>query len=104
MQQQAESSWATERMENALLRERISAWQLSLRGLLAGGLLLVLFGFNPNPGTDVLAHVAGFFAGGIFGGLLVFGPMNLPQAKWPNLCAELLCGGLVALTWWLALR
>lgn len=38
-----------------------------LRGAAGGILLLVLLGFDPQPRTDVLAHVSGYFFGFLFG-------------------------------------
>ena len=78
------------------------ARQLALRGLWAGVLLLVLFGFNPA--TDVLAHVAGFLTGVLLGGVLALLPARVIQLHWVNRLAEMFCAALVVWTWWLALR
>jgi membrane associated rhomboid family serine protease len=75
---------------------------LLLRGLIGGVLLLVLFGTNPD--SDITAHVAGFLGGCVLGSLLALLPEELVQTAWFNRSAELLCGGLVLVTWWLALR
>lgn len=76
--------------------------QLTVRGLGGGVLLLVLLG--TSPGTDVLAHVAGFISGCVLGGLLLLVPARNLQSGWANRGAELLCAALVLWTWWLALR
>ncbi len=43
--------------------------QRALRGLAGGLLLLILLGFDPQPRTDVLAHVLGFSTGLLLGAL-----------------------------------
>ena len=70
-----------------------------LRSVLGGVLLLVLIGFDPR--SDVVAHVSGFVAGGIFGVLV--------RDRWAgneiaNTIAGLGCIALAGLCWWLALR
>lgn len=86
-----------------LAAQSIRLWRpvapLVLRSVLGGILLLVLVGFDPA--SDVVAHVSGFVAGGVCGALL--------RDRWArndkiNTAAGLLCGGLAALCWWLALR
>ncbi len=72
------------------------------RGFMAGVLLLVLLGFSP--GTDIVAHLAGFGWGALFGFLLTLLPQKLLQRPAVNRVAELVCAALVILTWWLALR
>ncbi len=85
-----------------LWRAGATARQLVVRGLLGGFLLLVLLGLNPD--ADVIAHVAGFIAGLFLGGVIALLPFAWTQKNWVNRLAELLCGGLVIWTWWLALR
>lgn len=84
-----------------LLRAGLTVRQLALRGLASGFLLLVLFGLNPE--SDVIAHVGGFLAGALFGAALALRPNRLAENALANRLAELLCAGLVVLTWWLAL-
>jgi len=48
------------------LNEMNKRW-LAIRGIAGGLLLPVLLGLNPNPHTDVLAHLTGFFFGLLFG-------------------------------------
>src|SRR6185436_21179670 len=43
-----------------LLRTGLPGRQIMARGLLGGFLLLVWFGFSPDPKVDVLAHITGF--------------------------------------------
>jgi membrane associated rhomboid family serine protease len=74
---------------------------LVLRGVASGALLLILLGMNPD--ADVIAHVAGFLAGLLFGGILVWLPVPPRRQLLANRLAELVCGGLMALTWALAL-
>ena len=78
-----------------------TSW-LVVRGVAAGCLLLVLLGLNPD--ADVIAHVGGFVAGLFFGVLLLLSPTPTAQHTWGNRIAELVCGGLMILTWGLALR
>jgi membrane associated rhomboid family serine protease len=75
---------------------------LLARALMGGVLLLVLLGTNPN--SDITAHVAGFLSGCVIGSVLALLPERLAQAARFSRSAELLCGGLVLVTWWLALR
>jgi membrane associated rhomboid family serine protease len=86
----------------ALLRSGMSAPQFILRGIIGGVLLLVLLGLDPT--SDVVAHVGGFGFGLFIGGLLSWVTPKLAQNPWANWLAEAICGLLVILTWWLALR
>jgi membrane associated rhomboid family serine protease len=88
----------------SLLRAGLAARQLVIRGLFGGLLLLVLFGLSPQPQTDLIAHLAGFLTGGLLGGLLAVVPQTSLQRRWIDRLAEWICGGLVIVTWWLALR
>lgn len=72
------------------------------RGIVAGGLLLVLLGFSPQ--GDVLVHVAGFILGCAFG--LVLKPfVGFPrrQSRW-DLPAKILFTIVFSGAWYLALR
>jgi len=82
-------------------RAGLSARQLTIRGLLSGFLLLVLFGLNPE--SDVIAHIGGFVTGVIIGGLLAFWPNHLAENRLANGVSELLCAATVVSTWLLAL-
>jgi membrane associated rhomboid family serine protease len=84
------------------MRAGAQARQVVVRSFGGGVLLLILFG--TNPATDVLAHVAGFVSGCLLGGVLLLLPPRALQNAWANHLAALACGGLVALTWALALR
>lgn len=81
--------------QNPLVRKHV------LRSMMAGVLLFVFFGLSPN--ADVVAHLGGFVAGMLFGGMLA----RLP-ARWQNpktdLAAGLIFVGLLAATSWLAFR
>lgn len=85
----------------ALLRSGVAPAQLILRGLLAGLLLLVLLGLDPN--TDVIAHIGGFASGVVLGAALSLLNGKLAAHNGWNRVAELLCGLMVVATWWLAL-
>ena len=72
------------------------------RGIVAGGLLLVLLGFSPQ--GDVLVHVAGFVLGCAFGLLLKpFVGFPRRQSRW-DLPAKILFTVLFSGAWYLALR
>jgi membrane associated rhomboid family serine protease len=88
----------------ALLKHGLTAKDLAVRGVLSGGLLLTLLGFNPAQNVDVLAHVVGFAAGLALGATLAFGPPAWHQSPRFNRIALAAFIGLVAVTWWLALR
>ena len=83
-----------------LLHAGLSGKQLVFRGVAAGFLLLVLLGLDPQ--SDVIAHIGGFLAGVVFGGILSGVPSRLSESRLANRLAELLCVGLVILTWWRA--
>ena len=84
-----------------MVHSGLTARQLTLRGLLSGLLFLVLFGLNPD--TDIVAHIGGFLTGVFLGGLLALWAKHLTESALANRLGEVLCGGLVGLTWWLAL-
>lgn len=72
------------------------------RGIVAGGLLLVLLGFSPQ--GDVLVHVAGFVLGCAFGLLLKpFVGFPRRQSRW-DLPAKMAFTILFSGAWYLALR
>ena len=71
------------------------------RGVIAGGLLLVMLGSDPR--SDVVAHVGGFLAGLMLGvGAMRFRKIRFKRTL--NLGATLISAALVLFTWWLALR
>lgn len=88
----------------ALLRHGLTARELAVRGVLSGGLLLVLLGFSPAARVDVLAHVAGFVTGLAFGAALAFCPPRLVHNPWLDRSALLACAGLAGTCWFFALR
>ena len=88
----------------ALLRHGLSHRQLAGRGVLAGCLLLVLLGFSPEENTDIVAHVAGFLAGGVLGAAAGFLHPRWRQQVWLNRFGQLFCAVALCLAWWLALR
>lgn len=68
----------------------------------AGILILVLIGFSP--GVDVLAHVGGFVAGGLFGLALAWIKPARLQETLPNAVCGILLAGLIVVSWLLAGR
>jgi membrane associated rhomboid family serine protease len=88
----------------ALLRHGLSHRQLAARGVLAGCLLLVLLGFSPERNTDVVAHVAGFVAGGVLGAAAGFIHPKWRHHVWIGRLGQLFCAVVLCLAWWLALR
>jgi len=88
----------------ALLRHGLTARDLAMRGVLSACLLLVLLGFSPNEKTDLLAHVAGFAAGLLFGAAMAFVPQRFRHGPWPNRAALALTLALVLVPWWFALK
>lgn len=85
-----------------LVRSGEGARQVIVRAMMGGFLLLVLVGFDPH--TDVLGHVGGFISGVALGGLVGLWGTEKAHSSALNRGAELVCGGLVVLTWWLAMR
>ena len=85
-----------------LLLGGLSSRGLAARGLMSGFLFLILFGFNPD--SDVIAHLGGFCSGALFGGVLSLLANRLAENTLVNRLAELVCAGLVMLSWWAALR
>lgn len=87
--------------------EGIAAWRKTRathwirRSAAAAILVLVLMGFSE--GTDIIAHLGGFFFGAIAGTILHFAPEPF-RGKWANTIAALAVTALTMLTWWLALK
>ncbi len=75
--------------------------KLALGGLLAGFMLFLLLGANPQ--SDLVAHLGGFFAGCGLGGLLVRTTKAIAAEKRANFVAGLLLIAWVIYTWRLAL-
>ncbi len=86
----------------ALWRQSPRAARIVLTGLFTGLMLFILLGSNPD--SDVVAHLGGFLAGGVLGGLLTLLPPALLQSARANFMA--ISGFLftVVFTWWLAIR
>jgi membrane associated rhomboid family serine protease len=84
-------------------RDRPFVAKYMVVGLCAGLMLFVLLGVGPDPATDVLAHLGGFAAGLLFGGLMTAGPGRKLNSATINTTAGILLGALVFLTWALAL-
>lgn len=71
------------------------------RGVIAGGLLVVLLGLSPK--SDVVAHVGGFVAGVLLGVAALPWRAQLTKRVFSTACLGVFVT-LVALTWMLALR
>lgn len=87
----------------------LSAWRLPgptlrvlLKGALAGILLFVLLG--TNPASDVLAHLGGFVAGVLLGGLLSAAPKQVLAHPFGLGVGWLTLIMMVILTGWLGLK
>ena len=76
--------------------------RLLVRAVFGGILLLVLMGFSPQ--SDIIAHVGGFFGGGLLGVALQFLPVAVVTGHRANRLAELATIGIMLVCWWLALR
>jgi len=85
-----------------LVRQSPNALKLVMGGIVGGVMLFVLLGLNPEPRTDVVAHLGGFVTGLALGAGLALVP-RLAQRPWVNLTAGFLFTALVLLTWALAL-
>ena len=79
---------------------RIIAFKLLGGGLLAGILIFVMIGMNPN--TDVVAHLGGFISGWLLGIPLCLKP-KLIRTPRINLAAGIFFCLLIFVPWWLAL-
>lgn len=85
-----------------LLRQNPNALKLILGGFVGGVMLFVLLGLNPEPRTDVVAHLGGFLTGLVLGVPLALVP-RLAQRPMANVIAGFLFTGLIIVTWALAL-
>jgi membrane associated rhomboid family serine protease len=87
--------------------EGVAAWRtnrathLIRRGAAAAILVLVLMGFSE--GTDIVAHVGGFFFGAILGIILHFAP-KVVRGKFVNSFSICALTAVTILMWWLALK
>jgi NaMN:DMB phosphoribosyltransferase len=70
---------------------------LILRGAAAGFLILVLIGFSE--GSDIVAHIGGFFAGAAIGLALNAARPAVWQGGWVNISAALALAALVTVAW-----
>ena len=91
-----------------LAAQSVSIWRNNPRplriivsGIVAGVMLFILFGLSP--GTDIIAHLGGFIAGLLIGGILTLTP-RLAQNSAANILAGAAFALLAILPWWLALR
>jgi rhomboid protease GluP len=75
-------------------------WKHALSAVAGGAMLFVLLGLAPD--SDVLAHLGGFMAGLLFGGILTLLSFTARRAA-ANLIAGLCFCILVVVPWWLAL-
>ena len=82
-----------------LLRRGFVGRKQALGGIMAGVMLFVLFGLSP--GTDVLAHFAGFVTGLALGGILLLFPSAWRNGR-VDFAAAILLVGLLVFTSWLA--
>jgi membrane associated rhomboid family serine protease len=85
----------------SLWRETPHAMKYILSGICGGVMLFVLLALTP--GTDVMAHLAGFASGVLLGALLSLIP-EVSQKPKTNLFCGFLFALLVVVPWWLALR
>ncbi len=85
----------------ALWRQNPRAAKIVVSGILAGLMLFILLGLNPD--SDVVAHAGGFVAGGILGGVMVWLPQRFLRSPWVNAAALLVFCLLILGTWHLAL-
>jgi membrane associated rhomboid family serine protease len=82
-------------------KQKAYAFRLIAGGLLAGVLIFVMIGVNPE--SDVVAHLGGLVTGWLFGWGLARMP-RLTQRPLVNFIAAMLFVVLVILPWWLALK
>jgi rhomboid protease GluP len=71
-------------------------------GVAAGLMLFVLFGLSP--GTDIAAHLGGFIAGLLLGGILVLLPDDFLEKNKINPASGAILLGMVLFTWGMALH
>ncbi len=83
------------------LHRNRAGWKNVVRSSLAGVMLFVLFGLNPD--ADVIAHLGGFATGLALGGVLICLPAAWQNPK-TDLAAGILFAGLLLATSWLAFR
>jgi membrane associated rhomboid family serine protease len=81
----------------SLWRKYPDARGLILRGAAAGFLILVLIGFSE--GSDIVAHIGGFFAGAAIGLALNAARPAVWQGGWVNISAALALAALVTVAW-----
>ncbi len=80
---------------------RPRSWKIAFGGLLAGIMLFLLLGANPQ--SDLVAHLGGFITGCLLGGLLAGTTSAVRPNARANFSASLLVAALVIYTWRLAL-
>jgi rhomboid protease GluP len=85
----------------SLWRQTPHAPKYILSGLCGGVMMFVLLALTP--GTDIMAHLAGFASGLVLGALLSLIPTVARMAR-TNLFSGLMFALLVIVPWWLALR
>ena len=85
----------------SLWRQTPHAMKYILSGICGGVMLFVLMALTP--GTDVMAHLAGFASGLVLGALLSRIPAAAQMPR-TNLVSGSLFALLVVVPWWLALR
>ena len=78
----------------------LSATRFVLPGLFAGGFLFLQLG--TSPGSDVIAHLGGFLAGLVFGGIAAWMPDRL-RLRWNRPAAGIFVA-ISVFAWLLALR
>jgi membrane associated rhomboid family serine protease len=81
----------------SLWRKYPDARGLIMRGATAGFLILVLIGFSE--GSDIVAHIGGFFAGAAIGLALNAARPAVWQGGWVNVGAALALAALVTAAW-----
>jgi len=84
----------------AFWRQHPRATRLALKAILAGAAIFLMFGVDPT--SDVLAHLGGFVAGALIGGVLSFISHDKAPPKWLNAMALITFIGLAILSWSLA--
>jgi rhomboid protease GluP len=88
--------------QSVALRHELPNARRHIVGGIAGGIMLFVW-FGLAPGSDVVAHLGGFFTGLLGGTAMAFAP-RLARRPWVNLVTALLWVALVLWTWALALR
>ena len=85
-----------------LWRRGPKIWKFIMNGMLAGLMLFVLLGLDPQ--SDVVAHLGGFVAGALLGSLLTRVPLAFLHHYVLNLGSAAILIGLFLWTWSFALR